>query len=498
MDTWPRRIAWIAGPIAVVIAGGLLGVDATRWQVSATGWLAGALALVGFVHHRTSRDPDALLLGIAGGVLLLQDVFSRIVVPHVGGGEADLDLLGSSLTAVVAGWAVAAGCIVLVSPWWDRRGRPRVPASSFGLILLAIIVVADILLLVVPLTPSNEMNPFFGSVVPFTVLTWIWLVLGTIGWCFVAVRQCLLVPRGNQHGAMAAGAIVATAFLLSFAAIASGATWAGEFAIGVAFWTPPIAIGLLLLAASLMQRSDASRMRRETDRAEEIVEGRAEIASMVAHEVRGPVTTIRGIASTAATHYDGLDDAERREFFELIEQESRRLLAAVDQTSLALRVDARSLTYTMGPTDLAVAVRQGVEKAAVTDHPVHVVAEEGVELMGDRARIAQLVTQLVDNASKFSPAGSPITVRSVREGDDALIEVDDRGPGIPVEQREVVFERFVRWRPKGYEEQPGNGLGLFISRGLAAEHQGEISVEDGPGGGTMLRVRLPVGGAARG
>jgi signal transduction histidine kinase len=498
MNTWPRRLAWIAGPIALVIAGGLLGIDATRWQVSATGWLAGALALVGIVHHRTSRDPDALLLGIAGGVLLLQDVFSRIVVPHVGGGEADLDLLGSSLTAVVAGWAVAAGCIVLVSPWWDRRGRPRVPASSFGLILLAIIVVADILLLVAPLTPSNEMNPFFGSVVPFTVLTWIWLVLGTIGWCFVAVRQWLLVPRGNQHGAMAAGAIVATAFLLSFAAIASGATWAGEFAIGVAFWTPPIAIGLLLLAASLMQRSDASRMRRETDRAEEIVEGRAEIASMVAHEVRGPVTTIRGIASTAATHYDGLDDAERREFFELIEQESRRLLAAVDQTSLALRVDARSLTYTMGPTDLAVAVRQGVEKAAVADHPVHVVAEEGVELMGDRARIAQLVTQLVDNAAKFSPAGSPITVRSVREGDDALIEVDDRGPGIPVEQREVVFERFVRWRPKGYEEQPGNGLGLFISRGLAAEHQGEISVEDGPGGGTMLRVRLPVGGAARG
>ena len=498
MDTWPRRIAWIAGPVAVVIAGGLLGVDATRWQVSASGWLAGALALVGFVHHRTSRDPDALLLGIAGGVLLLQDVFSRIVVPHVGGGEADLDLLGSSLTAVVAGWAVAAGCIVLVSPWWDRRGRPRIPASSFGLILLAIVVVADILLLVVPLTPSNEINPFFGTVVPFTVLTWIWLVLGTIGWCFVAVRQWFLVRRGNQHGGLAASAIVATAFLLSFAAIASGATWAGEFAIGVAFWTPPIAIGLLLLAASLMQRSDASRMRRETDRAEEIVEGRAEIASMVAHEVRGPVTTIRGIASTAATHYDGLDDGERREFFELIEQESRRLLAAVDQTSLALRVDARSLTYTMGPTDLAVAVRQGVEKAAVTNHPVHVVVEEGVELMGDRARIAQLVTQLVDNASKFSPAGSPITVRSVRDGDDALIEVDDRGPGIPAEQREVVFERFVRWRPKGYEEQPGNGLGLFISRGLAAEHQGEISVEDGPGGGTMLRVRLPVGGAARG
>jgi signal transduction histidine kinase len=325
-----------------------------------------------------------------------------------------------------------------------------------------------------------------------------WLVVACVGWLFVAARQKLLIRRGAQHGAFAAGALAALASLIAVAGLAQ---WTGawlERAAAVTVLVPPFAVTLLILGVLLMQRADASRMRRESDRAEEIVEGRAEIASMVAHEVRGPVTTIRGIASTAATHYDGLDDAERREFFELIEQESRRLLAAVDQTSLALRVDARSLTYTMGPTDLATAVRQGVEKAAVTNHPVHVVAEEGVELMGDRARIAQLVTQLVDNASKFSPPGSPITVRSVRDGDDALIEVDDRGPGIPVEQREVVFERFVRWRPKGYEEQPGNGLGLFISRGLAAEHQGEISVEDGPGGGTMLRVRLPVGGAARG
>ncbi len=77
----------------------------------------------------------------------------------------------------------------------------------------------------------------------------------------------------------------------------------------------------------------------------------------------------------------------------------------------------------------------------------------------------------------------------------AVIEVTDEGPGIPAAQREEVFQRFTRWRPRGYEEQPGNGLGLFICRGLVAEHQGEMSVEDGPDGGTMLRVRLPLEGA---
>ena len=84
---------------------------------------------------------------------------------------------------------------------------------------------------------------------------------------------------------------------------------------------------LLLVAVLLMQRADASRMRRATDRAEEIMEGRAEIASMIAHEVRGPVTTIRGLADGAPPTTTGLSDEERREFFGLIEQESRRLLA---------------------------------------------------------------------------------------------------------------------------------------------------------------------------
>ena len=218
---------------------------------------------------------------------------------------------------------------------------------------------------------------------------------------------------------------------------------------------------------------------------------------MIAHEVRGPVTTIRGIAATASTHYEGLSDEERREFFDLIEQESRRLLGAVDQTSLALKIDAGSLTYQKAPAPLAhdregrggrpPASRQTCTRS--TWWPRKTSPWSPTHPGSPRWSASSSTTR-----AKYSPPGTPIVVRGVADDDLALIEVIDEGPGIPADQREAVFTRFTRWRPRGYEEQPGNGLGLFICRGLAAEHQGRSSVEDGPGGGTMLRVRLPLEG----
>ena len=77
-------------------------------------------------------------------------------------------------------------------------------------------------------------------------------------------------------------------------------------------------------------------------------------------------------------------------------------------------------------------------------------------------------------------------------GTDADLTVVDHGPGIPGDKREHVFTTFPNWRPAGFEEVQGTGLGLFISKALVAEHGGEISVEDAPGGGTMLRIRLPL------
>ncbi len=230
----------------------------------------------------------------------------------------------------------------------------------------------------------------------------------------------------------------------------------------------------------------------EVRRAREALEGRAEIAARLAHELRGPVSTLRGLAGTALAHYEGLSDDERREFLGLIRHEAERLEATVEQVALALRLDAGSLRFDIRRQDLAGVVRTAVQAVDVGEHPVEVDAPGPLDAPIDATLIASVVRQLVDNATKFSPAASPIAVRVRRDVAHAVVEVIDDGPGIPEDHRETLFERFTDWRPPGYEDRPGAGLGLFICRAIAREHGGETSISGSPRGGTMLSVRLPL------
>jgi len=227
--------------------------------------------------------------------------------------------------------------------------------------------------------------------------------------------------------------------------------------------------------------------------ARESPQSRADLVSRLTHEVRGPVSTLRGLVGTTLAHYDRLSDDERREFLHLIRHEADRLERTVEQVALALKLDAGSLRFDIRPQDLGVIVRETAHAADTGDHPVDVEVES-IEAPVDGALIASVVRQLIDNAVAFSPPDAPITVGLRRDGDDVLIEVADRGPGVPPDKREAVFERFADWRPSGYEDRPGTGLGLFISRAVARELGGEASIADGPAGGTMLLVRLPVEG----
>jgi signal transduction histidine kinase len=217
---------------------------------------------------------------------------------------------------------------------------------------------------------------------------------------------------------------------------------------------------------------------------------RAALVSKLTHEIRGPVSTIRGLAGTTLAHYDRLDDGERREFLELIRHEAERLERTVEQVALALKLDAGTVRFDIRRQDLGVIVRGAVD-ATETQHPVSVDVEDGIEAPVDSIQITFVIRQLLENAAAFSPPDAPIDVALRWDGADVVIEVRDRGPGIPSEQREAVFERFADWRPSDYEDRPGTGLGLYISRAIAREHGGDASVADAPGGGTMLSVRLP-------
>jgi signal transduction histidine kinase len=224
-------------------------------------------------------------------------------------------------------------------------------------------------------------------------------------------------------------------------------------------------------------------------------ESRADLVAKLSHEMRGPVSTLRGLVGTTMAHYDRLSDDERREFLALIKHEADRLERAVEQVALALKLDAGALRFDIRSLDLGAIVREAAQAADTGDHPVGIeMPAEAIEAPADGAQVATVLRQLIDNAVTFSPPDAPITVSLRRDGDHALIEVTDRGPGVPPDKREAVFERFADWRPPDYEDRPGAGLGLFISRAIAREHGGEASIADGPAGGTMLIVRLPVEG----
>jgi two-component system sensor histidine kinase KdpD len=139
-------------------------------------------------------------------------------------------------------------------------------------------------------------------------------------------------------------------------------------------------------------------------------------------------------------------------------------------------------------------VLQGLHDAEVGDREVRVEAGADVHASIDARWVAEAARQAIENALKFSPADTPIDLSVRRDGEDAVIEVADRGPGIPPEMREQVFEKFCRWRPYGYEDRSGSGLGLFITRSIAREHKGTAVVVDRPDGGTILQIRVPLEG----
>jgi two-component system sensor histidine kinase KdpD len=228
------------------------------------------------------------------------------------------------------------------------------------------------------------------------------------------------------------------------------------------------------------------------------MEGRAEIASIVAHDVRGPAGTIRSVAGSLRTSYQRLGDPERLEFVGMIEQESLRLLRVADQMSLGLKADAGTLPFNLEDRDVEGAVLQGVHEADAGPREVRTDFTPELRSRIDARWTAEAVRQGIENALRFSPADTPIDVRTRVVGDAIQIEIEDRGPGIPPEMREPVFEKFCRWRPRGYEDTPGSGLGLFVTRQIAREQGGDATIEGAPDGGTILQIRLPREGAERG
>jgi two-component system, NtrC family, sensor histidine kinase KinB len=173
----------------------------------------------------------------------------------------------------------------------------------------------------------------------------------------------------------------------------------------------------------------------------------------------------------------------------------------VEQLLLGSRAGADQLAVSNAPFDLA-----GLLRGAVTafrplsdQHALTVDIPDGLpKAYGDPTATDVIVGQLLENAFKYSPDGGKVIVRAKKDGDQIHVMVEDEGVGIPAEDRERVFERFVQGETGDRRRFGGIGLGLYIVRQLAQAQDGEIAAEGREGGGTVMRLRLRRAGAPAG
>jgi len=212
------------------------------------------------------------------------------------------------------------------------------------------------------------------------------------------------------------------------------------------------------------------------------------------HELRTPLTSIRGYAELLRK--DALEDREARDrALSRIEKEAARMGVLVGDLSILAR-EGEGRDPILERVDLADVAAEAVADARALDpgRPIQLIAPTEVPVAGDEARLEQMVHNLLGNALAHTPAGTQVEVRVSVRGPEAVLEVQDHGPGMSAEQASRVFDRFYRGDTERLDG--GSGLGLFIVASLARTFGGRASVDTAEGCGASFRVVLPVYGAS--
>jgi PAS domain S-box-containing protein len=223
---------------------------------------------------------------------------------------------------------------------------------------------------------------------------------------------------------------------------------------------------------------------------------KSDFVSTVSHQLRAPLTSIYGFAETLLRRDVLFGEAEQDTFLGYIASEAQRLTSIVDTLLSVARLEAGDLHVELVPTDLRDVVSEVVTTAqhgaGVNGHHfVLHLPEEPLAASADREKLGQILTNLIDNAVKFSPNGGTVTVEAHRRAGRVEVRVVDEGQGIPEDERERIFSKFHRSdsSPRG---QSGAGLGLFIARGLVRAMGGRIWVDSAEGGGSSFVFELPL------
>ena len=229
----------------------------------------------------------------------------------------------------------------------------------------------------------------------------------------------------------------------------------------------------------------------------------------VTHDLRTPLTSIKASVTTLLDELKSADGAEplrldregRREMLEVIDEECDRLNRFIEGLVEMARIEAGELQLRRrwGTMDEIITAALSRARTVTGKHQVQVAIEPDLPIVRVDARaVSEVVYTLLENAAKYSPAGSRVRVSASRRDEETVeISVEDEGRGIPVELRERVFDKFFRAMREGDANKslpPGTGMGLAIARGLVEAHSGHIWIESGAAGrGTRVTFTLPIG-----
>jgi two-component system OmpR family sensor kinase len=244
----------------------------------------------------------------------------------------------------------------------------------------------------------------------------------------------------------------------------------------------------------MLRSLDSARAEREA-----AMNRQREFVADASHELRTPLTSILANLELLQASLESGDHSEERSMVGSALRSSQRMSRLVADLLLLARADAGRIGARTD-CDLAQIAGEAAAEVAPTvgERTLRVENDRPLQVVGNPDELHRMVLNLLDNAVRHTPAGSTIELRLRPEGRAAVVEVVDDGPGIPAEQREQIFDRFVRGDgPADTAISSGSGLGLAIVKAVATSHGGSVAVSESPQGGALFRIAVPLSPADR-
>jgi two-component system sensor histidine kinase KdpD len=215
---------------------------------------------------------------------------------------------------------------------------------------------------------------------------------------------------------------------------------------------------------------------------------RTTLLDAIAHEFKTPLTSIKAATTALLAHPDQSREATT-ELLSIADEEAERLRILIDDALELARLDREHIHLFRAPAVVADIVHEAAESVRIDPGRLSVASGAMPPVSVDRRLMRLAMRQILDNALKYSPPGTPIEVRVAHADRTVTIDFVDHGAGIPVQEQERIFERFYRGRSTG--QVPGSGLGLSIANSIVRAHGGTLTV-DSRKGETRLRIALPL------